>query len=135
MEQILELEIDLFAENLPSLDEIKTLSEQAHCGEYNLLKFGEQVESHIDNNGQKARLATGIGLFILGRDEEAIKKLKKAQDCQEKFIYLAFAFRRSGEFEKAIENLQKSLDYDADKMNISMEKTATYRHAGNFEAA
>ena len=135
MEQIIELEIDLFAENLPSMDEIKTLSEQAHCGESNLLKFGEQVESHKDENGQKARLAVGIGLFILGRDEEAIKKLKKAQDCKEKFIYLAFALRRTGEFEKAIENLQKSLDYDADKMNIKMEKTSTYRRAGNFGAA
>jgi DNA-directed RNA polymerase subunit alpha len=135
MEQIIELEIDLFAENLPSMDELKTLSEQAHCGESNLLKFGEQVESHLEENGQKARLAAGIGLFILGRNEEAIGKLQKAQDCKEKFIYLAFALRRTGEFEKAIENLQKSLDYDADKMNISMEKTATYRHAGNFEAA
>ncbi|MDT8302633.1 MAG: DNA-directed RNA polymerase subunit alpha C-terminal domain-containing protein [Sedimentisphaerales bacterium] len=135
MEQILELEIDLFAENLPSLDELKTLSQQAHCGEYNLLKFGEQVEAHIGENGQKTRLATGIGLYILGRNAEAIEKLEKASDCKEKYIYLAFALRRSGEFEKAIENLQKSLEYDADKMNISMEKTATYRHAGNFEAA
>ena len=135
MEQIIELEIDLFADNLPSLDEIKTLSEQAHCGEYNLLKFGEQVESHMGNNGQKARLAVGIGLFILGRNAEAIGKLKKAQDCKEKFIYLAYALRREGEFEQAIENLQKSRDYDADKVNISMEKTATHRHSGNFEAA
>ncbi len=135
MEQITEVEIDLFAENLPSMDEIKALSEHAHFGEYNLLKFGEQVESHLEENGQKARLAAGIGLFILGRDEEAIKKLKKAQDCKEKYIYLAFALRRTGEFEKAIENLQKSRDYDADKMNIKMEKTATYRHAGNFGAA
>jgi DNA-directed RNA polymerase subunit alpha len=135
MEQIIEQEIDLFAENLPSLDEIKRLSEQAHCGESNLLKFGEQVEAHIGENGQKARLATGIGLFILGRNEEAIGKLQKAQDCKEKYIYLAFAYRRTGEFEAAIENLQKSLEYDADKMNISMEKTATYRHAGDFAAA
>ncbi|MHC4536489.1 MAG: tetratricopeptide repeat protein [Planctomycetota bacterium] len=135
MEQMLELEIDLFAENLPSLDELQTLSQQAHCGEYNLLKFGEQVEAHIGNNGQKARLAAGIGLFILGRDKEAIKKLKRAQDCQEKYIYLAYALRREGEFEAAIENLQTSRDYDADKMNISMEKTSTYRQAGNFGAA
>jgi DNA-directed RNA polymerase subunit alpha len=135
MEQVIELEIDLFAENLPSLDELKTLSEQAHCGEYNLLKFGEQVESHMSENGQRARLAVGIGLFILGRDEEAIKKLKKAQDRKEKFIYLAYALRREGEFDEAIEHLQKSLDYEADKVNISMEKTATYRQAGNFQAA
>jgi len=135
MEEMLELEIDLFAENMPSLDELKALSEQAHCGESNLLKFGEQVETHMGENGQKARLAAGIGLYILGRDEEAINKLEKAQDCKEKYIYLAYALRRKGEFEAAIENLQKSLDYEADKMNISMEKTATYRHAENFEAA
>jgi DNA-directed RNA polymerase subunit alpha len=135
MEQITEPQIDLFAENLPSIDEIKTLSEFVHCGEANLLKFGEQVESNMGNNGQKARLATGIGLFILGRNAEAIEKLQKALNCKEKFIYLAFALRRAGEFEKAIENLQSSRDYDADKMNISMEKTSTYRHAGNFAAA
>ena len=135
MEQITEPEIDLFAENLPSMEEIKTLSEQVHCGEANLLKFGEQVESNLGNNGQKARLATGIGLFILGRNAEAIERLQKAQDCKEKFIYLAFALRRAGEFAQAIENLQQSLECEADKMYVSMEKTSTYRHAGEFEAA
>ncbi len=135
MEQITEVEIDLFAENLPSLEELKKLSERVHCGEANLLKFGEQVESHTGENGQKAKLATGIGLFILGRNTEAIEKLEKAQECKEKFIYLAYALRREGEFEKAIDNLQQSLNYEADKINISMEKTSTYRHAGNFEAA
>ena len=135
MEEITEVEIDLFAENLPSMDEIKTLSESAHCGEASLLKFGEQVEANMGSNSQKTKLATGIGLYILGRYSEAIDKLEKAQDCKEKYIYLAFAFRRTREFDQAIENLQKSRDFDADKMNISMEKTATYRHAGNFQAA
>jgi DNA-directed RNA polymerase subunit alpha len=135
MEQMTEPEINLFAENLPSLDEIKKLSEYVHCGEANLLKFGEQVESNMDNNGQKARLAAGIGLYILGRNEEAIEKLQKAYDCKEKYIYLAFAHRCSCEFEMAIEDLQKSLEYDADKMNVSMEKTSTYRHARDYEAA
>jgi len=120
---------------LPSMDEIKRLSEFIHSGEANLLAFGEQVESNMDNSGQKARLAAGIGLFILGRNAEAIEKLQKAMDCKEKFIYLAFALRRMGEFEKAIENLQQSLDYEADTLSISLEKTSTYRHAGNFEAA
>jgi DNA-directed RNA polymerase subunit alpha len=135
MEPITEPGIDLFANELPSMDEIKRLSEFIHSGEANQLNFGEQVESNMDNNGRKARLATGIGLYILGRNAEAIEKLQKATDCKEKFIYLAFALRRMGEFEKAIENLQQSLDYEADTLSISLEKTATYRHAGNFEAA
>ena len=101
MEQITEPEIDLFAENLPSMEEIKTLSERVHCGEANLLKFSEQVEANMGSNGQKARLSVGIGLYILGRNADAIEKLQKAQDCKEKFIYLAYALRRAGEFEKA----------------------------------
>ncbi len=135
MEPITEPGIDLFANELPSMDEIKRLSAFVHSGEANLLKFGEQVESNMAKSGQKASLVVGIGLYILGRNAEAIEKLQKATDCKEKFIYLAFALRRIGEFEKAIENLQKSLEYNADKMNISMEESSTYRHAGNFEAA
>jgi DNA-directed RNA polymerase subunit alpha len=135
MEPITEPGIDLFANELPSMDAIKKLSEFVHSGEANLLKFGEQVESNMSRTGQQASLAAGIGLYILGRNAEAVEKLQKATDCKEKFIYLAFALRRTGEFDEAIENLQKSLDYEADKMNISMEKTSTYRHAGNFEAA
>jgi len=135
MEPITEPGIDLFANELPSMDEIKRLSAFVHSGEANLLKFGEQVESNMSRTGQQASLAAGIGLYILGRNAEAVDKLQKATDCKEKFIYLAFALRRIGEFDEAIENLEKSLDYEADKMNISMEKTSTYRHAGNFEAA
>jgi len=135
MEPVTEPGIDLFADELPSMDEIKTLSEFVHSGEANQISFGEQVESNMGKTGQKARLATGIGLFILGRNSEAVEKLQKAEDCKEKFIYLAFALRRKGEFEKAIENLQNSLDYEADKMSVTLEKAATYRHAEDFEAA
>ena len=135
MEPITEPEVDLFANDLPSMDEIKILSEFVHSGEANQISFGEQVESNMGKTGQKARLAVGIGLYILGRNAEAVEKLQKANDCKEKFIYLAFALRRIGEFEKAIENLRNSLDYEADKMSITLEKAATYRYAENFKAS
>jgi len=89
----------------------------------------------MSKTGQKASLATGIGLFILGRNAEAVEKLQKAKDCEEKFIYLAFALRRMGKFDEAIENLQKSLDYEADTLGTTLEKVATYRYASNFDAA
>jgi DNA-directed RNA polymerase subunit alpha len=127
--------IDLFADNLPSMDEIQTLSEFIHSSEANRISFNEQVESDMSRTGQKASLAVGIGLFILGRNAEGAKKLSKGTDCKEKFIYLAFALRRTGEFEQAIENLQKSLDFGVDKLYITMEKVATYRSAGDFKAA
>jgi DNA-directed RNA polymerase subunit alpha len=135
MEPVTELGIDLFADNLPSTDEIKTLSEFVRSSEKNVINFNEQVESNMSRTGQKACLATGIGLFILGRNAEAAEKLKKGTDCKEKYLYLANALRRLGEFDKAIESLQKSLDFEADKLNITLEKAATYRHADDFKAA
>ena len=135
MGPITEPGIDLFAGKSLSMDEIKTLSEFIHSGEANRISFNEQVESKMSKTGQNASLAVGIGLFILGRYAEAAKKLAKGNDCKEKFIYLAFALRRLGELEKAIGNLEKSLDYEADKLNITMEKAATYRSAGDFKSA
>jgi len=135
MEPVTEQGIDLFAENLPSLDQIKTLSEFVHSSEKNLIGFREHVESNMSKAGQKACLAAGIGLFILGRNAEAAEKLAKGSDCKEKFIYLAFALRRMRRFEEAIESLKSSLNYEADKLRVAMEKAATYRHAKNFEAA
>ena len=135
MEQITEPGINLFADTLPTMDEIKTLSEYIHSSEKNLISFSEQVESNISRTGQKACLAVGIGLFILGRNAEAVEKLKKAKDCKEKYIYTAFAHRRMGEFDQAIENLQKSLEYEADALSITLEKVATYRHAADYNTA
>jgi len=135
MEPVTEPGIDLFTDNLPSMDEIKTLSEFIHSGEANMISFNEQVESNMSRTGQKACLETGIGLFILGRNAEAAEKLEKGADCLEKYLYLAYALRRVGKFDQAIDSLQKSLDFEADKLNITLEKAATYRHAGDFKAA
>jgi len=135
MEPIAEQEINLFADELPSMEDITKLSHFVNQSEANQLKFAEQLETNMSRTSPKAQLAVGIGLYIIGRPDEAIKKLQKAADCKEKFIYLAFALRRMDQFDEAIENLQKSLDYGADTLNITLEKVATYRHASDFEAA
>ena len=135
MEPVAKPEIDLFADELPSTDGIKKLIRFVNSSESNQIAFCEQVEANISKGGQKARLATGIGLYILGRNSEAAQKLEKAKDCKEKFIYLAFALRRMGEFDEAIENLQESLNYEADTLSITLEKAATYRYAADFNAA
>jgi DNA-directed RNA polymerase subunit alpha len=127
--------IDLFADNLPSMDEIRMLSDFIHSGEKNLISFSEQLESNMSRTGQKASVALGIGLYILGRNAEAVEKLEKGQDCKEKYIYLAHALRRLDQIDKAVENLQKSLDYEADKLYVTMEKAAAYRDAGDFKTA
>ena len=79
MESTTEPGIDLFADELPSMDEIKKLSEYVHSGERNMISFGEQVESHMSDSGQKASLSVGIGLFMLGRNGEAVARARRVQ--------------------------------------------------------
>jgi len=135
MEPIIEPEIDLFAAESPSMEDIEKLTRYVLSSEFNQIKFAEQVEANLSKTSPKTRLAVGIGLFILGRNVEAVEKLEKADDCKEKFIYLAYALRKQAKFDEAIENLQKSLNYQADTLNITLEKAATYRQAGNPDAA
>lgn len=135
MEPITECQINLFADTLPSLEDIEKLSCFVHSSEANRLAFSKQVEENMSGTGQKACLATGIGLFILGSNAEAIKRLDKAKDCKEKYVYQAFALRRIREFDEAIKSLVKALDYEADRANIAMEKAATYRYASNLDTA
>ena len=135
MEPTTEFEIDLFSDNLPTTDKIEQLSKLVHSGEKNLMIFAEQVDANMPKTSAKAVLAAGIGLFILGRNEEAVKKLGKAEDSKEKFIYLAFALRRMRQFDEAIKMLQKSLACGADTLSINLEKAVTYRYALDLIAA
>jgi DNA-directed RNA polymerase subunit alpha len=128
-------EIDLFGEELLSLEQIRKLSQQVHATEAGIGAFAEQVEQNVSKTGAKGCLAAGIGLFILGKDAEAIEKLEKGTDCQEKFIYLAYANRRFGSFDEAIQNLNAAAKAGVDALEISLEKTATHRQARNYEAA
>ena len=128
-------EIDLFGEQLPTMEQLKQLSSRVHASEYNTLEFSRQVQSNSSPTSPAAALAVGIGLCILGRNAEAVEKLHRAADCKEKFIYLALALRRMRRFEQAIDSLDKSLRYGADPPDITLEKAATYRHASDYEAA
>jgi DNA-directed RNA polymerase subunit alpha len=135
MEQTAELQVNLFREQLPSMDEIRTLSHLVHSSEVSLRRFAEQVEQRLGKTSTLVALEAGIGLFILGRYAEALEKLQKGQDCKEKFMYLAFAQRRLRRFDQALQNLQRAKEAGAEALNVSLEKAATHRHAGNPEAA
>jgi DNA-directed RNA polymerase subunit alpha len=135
MEQMTEVGVNLFGDQLPSKEELRTLSHAVHAGEASQLKFAQQVEENRSKTSPHTALATGIGLFMLGRYNEAMEKLRKGQDGKEKSMYLAFTLRRLRRFDEAIEHLQKALSHGAEALNVSLEKAATYRQAGNVEAA
>ncbi|MHC4293579.1 MAG: tetratricopeptide repeat protein [Planctomycetota bacterium] len=135
MEQSVQCEVDLYAATLPSIDEISQLSDHVHSSESNVISFREKVEENLGNRSQNINLANGIGLYILGRVAEAVNKLEKSSDCTEKYLYLAFALRKLGEFEQAIENLEKSLEFGGDTLKVNFEKAVTYRDANELEKA
>lgn len=135
MESIAVLEINLFADQLPSMEEIVKFSHFVNSSEDNQLKFTEQLQAQMSKASPKDALAVGIGLFILGRFIEAVDKLQKAKDCKEKFRYLSLALRRLRRFDETIANLRKCLDYGDDALNIALEKAATYRQGSDFDAA
>jgi len=135
MDQTAELQMNLFREQLPSMEEIKAVSQYVHSREANRVKFAEQVEQNLNTTSGIGRTEVGIGLFILGRYREAVEKLQKGKDCPERFIYLAFAQRCLRRYDEAIASLQQARENGAEAPNVSMEKAATYRRAGNLEAA
>jgi DNA-directed RNA polymerase subunit alpha len=134
MESITEFQIDVFGENLPAIDEIEQFSEYVHLSEMNQIEFSEQLELKMSEEGPKAALAQGIGLYILGRDAEAIERLDKAEDCRQKCIFQAFALRRTRKYKDALEKFDESLKHEADPLRVALEKAATYRSSGDFEA-
>ncbi|MHC4563953.1 MAG: tetratricopeptide repeat protein, partial [Planctomycetota bacterium] len=95
----------------------------------------EEVEAHMSKTSASTVLATGIGLFILERYTEAIQKLEKGTNRPEKFMYLAFIRRRLRKHDQAIGQLDKAQKAGAEPLQVNLEKAATYRHAGNVEAA
>jgi DNA-directed RNA polymerase subunit alpha len=126
---------DLFAENLPTLDQIQIISNYVHSGEANRLAFVLTLEQNLSQSGPKATLACGIGLALIGRCKDAVEKLEKSKDCLEKFLFLARSLRAINKFDKAIAALDKCLAFGADNFKISLEKVTVWRCASNFEAA
>ncbi len=127
--------IDLFGDVLPDMEQIKKLSQQVNSSEAATLAFAQLVEQNMSKTGAKGCLATGIGLYILGRHTEAVEKLEKGEDCKEKYLYLAYALRRIGGFDEAITSISASKKYGADELAIAMAKAAAYREKHDFEKA
>lgn len=135
MEQIAELEISLFAGQLPSMKELRALSRAVNSSEFNRMKFAQRVEAESGKKSAEANLAVGIGLFMLGKHGEAVERLQKAKDCLEKFTYLAYALRKRKRHAEAIDCLQRSMDFGAEPLNVNLEKAAVYREGRDLDSA
>lgn len=135
MEQLIEPAINLFADVLPSIGEIKVLSDYVHSGEKNMMEFTKKVEENMNNASSQSSGALGISLHILGRNQEALEKLQKAKDSKQKYICMAYILHKLRRFDEAIASLTKSLSLNADTLSVTLEKVSIYRDAGNLEEA
>ena len=130
MVMVADVEVDLFGEELPGLEELKKLASYVNTSEAGKIRFGEQVEKHSGD-----AMKCGIGFCILGRHGEAVEKLKKGADCKEKFIYLGVAQRELGLFDEALKSFDQAGKKQADALMVSLEKAATLRVAERFDEA
>lgn len=135
MEQVVAQQADLFSDPLPSVESIDSLIDVVNSSEAARMNFAAKVEENISRTGAAAVLATGIGLYILGRDKEAIEKLQKCDDGKEKCFCLALTQRRLLRYDEAIENLDKAAKYGLEMLRVNLEKAKTCRCAGQLETA
>ncbi len=135
MEKTAEFKIDLFGENLPSIEQIEQLRQIVNSSEDNIIAFSELLAENVGKTGQKAVLAAGIASLILGDNKQASEILKKAEDGNEKSLYLARAMRETGQFDEAIAEIKKCKDIGDDKMKLIVEKVETLRKAGKIDEA
>ena len=98
-------EIDLFGKELPSKEQLYELFGIVNSSEINKIEFAKDVETAEQ---KKNNIAAGIGYAILGNNKSAIENLEKAKDCVEKHLYMAWAFRKLGKFDQALDCLKKA---------------------------
>jgi len=135
MESVQDLTAMMFTDPMPSLDLIQKVAAAVHCSEANQVRFAGHVQASMGKTSPQDCLAVGVGLFLIGRPAEAAPKLAAATDCKEKYLYLAYALRATGQFDKASESLTKAAALGADPLAVAMEKVATQRKAADFAAA
>lgn len=135
MEAINQNEVNLFAGQLPTLQEIAKLSDLVNSSESEKNSFSGKLQENLGQKSKAAMAANGIGLCLIGKYDDAIETLGKAQDCVQKFFYLGLAFRKKTDLASAIENFDKSLAAGADKLCVALQKSVAYKYAGDLKAA
>lgn len=120
--------VNLFTDELPSFEQIKTLWQYVNSGEATRMAFAEQAAAQSDP------LVKGIALLLCGDNAAAIAELNKAGDCLQKQMALGYAYRTEKEFDQALAAFDAAGKL-SDGIAATLEKVETYRLAANFDAA
>ena len=120
--------VNLFADELPSFEQIKTLWQYVNSGEATRIAFAEQAAA------QSNPLVKGIALLLCGKNAAAIAELSKAADGHQKQMALGYAYRNEKDFDKALAAFDAAGKL-SDGIAATLEKVETLRRAENFDAA
>ncbi len=131
MAAVCEQNIDLFGQTLPSIDKLQQLADQINSSEKSRIAFSEQLTRQT---GASA-LAKGAANCILSNWTAAIECLNSAPDDKEKFILLAYAYRRNSNFDMAVDALNKAKEHQAEALLVHLETAAVLRDAGKVDKA
>lgn len=129
MVSIAESEVDLFGAKVPNCEQISKLKVFVNSSEANRTAFAEELSKQSDH------LRSGIGFFILGDNEEALKHLDHSGDCKEKYMYLGYAYEQLKKYDDAISSFDKAGKHKAEGLMVALAKVSAFRKAGNIEAA
>ena len=115
-------QINLFAENLPSLDEIKQLALLVNSSEANQIAFAEQVEANMSSDPQRCFLPLASAFTSSVETREAVANFKRQKTARKSSFTWPLRLRNLGKYDEAIENLKKSLDHQADQLASASKK-------------
>lgn len=133
MQAVQEAVATLFGSNLPSVEQIDALSVTVNRSEAAKLEFKAAVEHHAAEKAQS--VASGIGLYIIGKYREAVDKLSGGRESVTKFVFLGRALRACRRYEEAIEAFEMALKQKGDLLKVTLEKAETQTQAGKLDDA
>ena len=128
-------QIDLFSAETVTFDEILLVAEYVNSSERNKIAFAEKTEQELSKPRRKNYLALGAALAVLGRYQQAIETLEKADDSKEKHLELAFCLRKTSQYDKAIEAIDRAAKAGADALQVNCAKAGVYRLKTDFASA
>lgn len=128
-------QIDLLTAENVTFEDILSTNDYVNASERNKIAFAEKTEQELSKPRRKNYLALGAALAVIGKHQQAIEMLEKADDSKEKYLELAFCQRKTRQYDKAIETYDKAAKAGADVLAVNCAKAGVYRLQKDFANA
>lgn len=121
---------ELFADQLPNIEDIKAMAGVINSSEYNRSEFLNLFEQNQSNH-----LAIGIGHCIVGQYAQAVERLTKAKPSKEQLLFLGHSHLGLLNFDDAVAAYGQAGKNGADALTVSIPTIEAYIKAGDCDNA